>query len=217
MIVAFVTYPLLPGLHADDNIIAEYLTKRNIIVSAVSWDDPNVDWKKFDALVLRSMWDYFERPGEFNAWIEKIEAMGCVALNPVSVVRWNANKRYFDHFSKLGFKLPPYKICDQGSGGSLASILETSGWSKAVVKPVISGGSYNTWVVETSTAPLHEEQFQKLLSTSDLIVQKYVEEITSEGELSLIFFNKQFSHAIQKKPKTGDFRVQTQFGGTAVH
>ena len=31
----------------------------------------------------------------------------------------------------------------------------------------------------------------------------------------MVFFNKKFSHAICKKAKQGDFRVQTQFGGTA--
>lgn len=216
MHVAFVTYALLPELNADDKIIAQYLTERNINVTAVSWDDPRIDWQKFDVLVLRSMWDYFERPDEFNTWLEKIEALGCPVLNPVSVVRWNSNKRYFDTFSKLGFKLPAYKIYERGSNESLTTILAENGWKKAVVKPVISGGAYNTWITEVSTAPSQEEKFQQLLNTSDLIVQTFIDDIATEGELSLIFFNKQFSHAIQKKPKAGDFRVQTQFGGTAV-
>jgi hypothetical protein len=29
----------------------------------------------------------------------------------------------------------------------------------------------------------------------------------------LIFFNKKFSHAVNKKPVPGDFRIQVQFGG----
>ena len=56
---------------------------------------------------------------------------------------------------------------------------------------------------------------KRIATTYPVIVQKFMDEIINEGELSLIFFNKQFSHAISKKPKVGDFRVQQKFGGTA--
>jgi len=39
--------------------------------------------------------------------------------------------------------------------------------------------------------------------------------VTTQGEWSLLFFNKQFSHGVLKKPKSDDFRVQNDFGGTA--
>jgi len=37
--------------------------------------------------------------------------------------------------------------------------------------------------------------------------------ILEEGELSLFFFGGEFSHAIRKVPKPGDFRVQEEHGG----
>src|SRR3546814_14279829 len=37
--------------------------------------------------------------------------------------------------------------------------------------------------------------------------------IFTEGEFSLFFFGGRFSHAIVKRPASGDFRVQEQFGG----
>ena len=37
--------------------------------------------------------------------------------------------------------------------------------------------------------------------------------ILTEGEYSLFFFAGKFSHAIVKRPASGDFRVQEQFGG----
>ncbi|MBX9869797.1 MAG: hypothetical protein K2X63_08375, partial [Burkholderiaceae bacterium] len=39
-------------------------------------------------------------------------------------------------------------------------------------------------------------------------------EIVSDGEWSLIFFDGQYSHALIKRPKLGDFRVQSDHGGT---
>jgi len=36
----------------------------------------------------------------------------------------------------------------------------------------------------------------------------------TEGETSLLFFGGRFSHAVNKRPVPGDFRIQVQFGGT---
>ena len=93
--------------------------------------------------------------------------------------------------------------------------MEENKWSKAVVKPAVSGGAYNTWDTAIGTAGSDEMHFSELLKAGNVIVQQFVEEIITNGELSLVFFNKKFSHAICKKAKPGDFRVQTQFGGTA--
>jgi glutathione synthase/RimK-type ligase-like ATP-grasp enzyme len=213
MRLAFVTYVNAPELTEDDKILAEYLKQKNISVTVVLWDDQEIDWLKFDAVILRSMWDYFEKPKEFDEWLNRMLAIDCLVLNPVPVVKWNQNKNYFDDFTRKGFALPPYFICTQ-KGISLKSVLEKNGWEKAVVKPAISGGSYNTWVTTRASTMSDEQRFRDLLLSGNVIVQKFVEEIITKGEVSLIFFDKEFSHAICKKAKAGDFRVQSQFGGT---
>lgn len=214
MQVAFVTYHKFPDLYEDDQLLQQYLIQKDIVVTAVSWDDDTINWKEFDIIVLRSMWDYFERPMEFDKWLDKLVLVGCNVLNPVSVVKWNQNKTYFNDFSKKGVLLPPYVICSPNKVSTLKSILKDKGWSKAVVKPTISGGAYNTWITNTDTVDDDELRFTELVQHGDVIVQVFVEEIITKGELSLIFFNKKFSHAICKKAKQGDFRVQLQFGGT---
>lgn len=215
MQVAFVTYGKEPDLTIDDKILVQYLSRKNITVSPALWDDPSMDWQKFDAIVFRSMWDYFERPAEFNQWLDKLEQLDVKVLNPLSVVKWNQNKTYFDDFLQKGIQLPPYVICSKQSNVTLKETMKDNGWSKVVVKPAISGGAYNTWTANTDTVAADELRFAELLQAGDMIVQIFVEEIITEGELSLIFFNKRFSHAICKKARRGDFRVQTQFGGTA--
>lgn len=114
---------------------------------------------------------------------------------------------------RLGKYIPPFVFCDKGSKLSLANILRSNKWSKAVIKPAVSGGAFNTWV--SSADVEDEEQFEQMLIDGDVIVQKFMDEIVDHGELSLMFFNKVFSHAILKKTGQGDFRVQTQFGGTS--
>ncbi len=214
MKVAFVTYHKFPDLYEDDQLLQQYLIQKGIDVIPVSWDDAAINWQQFDIIILRSMWDYFERPVEFDNWLDKLESLDCNVLNPVSVVKWNQNKNYFDDFSRKGILLPAYVICKQKENYSLKEILENKKWSKAVVKPTISGGAYNTWTTNIDCAEDDKIRFTELLQQGDVIVQKFVEEIITKGELSLIFFNKKFSHAICKKAKQGDFRVQLQFGGT---
>lgn len=215
MNIAFVTYKDIPDLTADDKTIAAYLTEKDITVDAVVWDDENINWQLYDAIVLRSMWDYFERVDEFDTWLRKLEQLNCKVFNPVSVVQWNKNKSYFLEYSKNGIQLPPYHYCFRQTDEKLVDILKKNDWEKVVVKPSVSGGALNTWISTISSASADEASFSELLQNGDMIVQKFMEEIVTDGELSLIFFNKKFSHAICKRVKKNDFRVQTQFGGTA--
>lgn len=216
MHIAFVTYAKVPDFTIDDSLLAHYLSQRNIVVTPAPWDDASIDWHQFDVIILRSTWDYFERPVEFNQWLDSLLPLSDKILNPLSVVKWNQDKRYFDDFSSRGIELPPYVICPRNEKANLKQIMEDNGWRKAVVKPTISGGAYNTWIVNMDTAAADQHRFAALQETGDVIVQVFVEEIITNGELSLVFFNKKFSHAICKKAKQGDFRVQTEFGGTAA-
>jgi hypothetical protein len=214
MKIAFVTYAKAPDLTPDDRILAQYLSQKNITIVPVLWDDEAIDWYAFDAIIIRATWDYFERPQEFNQWLDRLEPLAHKVWNPLSVVKWNQDKRYFDDFTKKGIGLPPYIICPRNGKANLKQIMEDNGWRKAVVKPAISGGAYHTWVVHTDTAVADQPRFAALQETGDVIVQVFVEEILTHGELSLVFFDKKFSHAICKKAKPGDFRVQTEFGGS---
>jgi len=47
------------------------------------------------------------------------------------------------------------------------------------------------------------------------MVQRFVPEVLAPGEWSLVFISGEYSHAVVKSPTPGDFRVQSQFGGTA--
>jgi hypothetical protein len=61
-----------------------------------------------DLVILRSTWNYIHRLEEFLAWCA---AVGERLVNPPSVVRWNADKRYLleleraGHFQKLAAQM----------------------------------------------------------------------------------------------------------------
>jgi glutathione synthase/RimK-type ligase-like ATP-grasp enzyme len=46
-----------------------------------------------------------------------------------------------------------------------------------------------------------------------MIVQPLIEEIARTGEFSLMLFDGEYSHAVLKRPRSGDFRVQEYHGG----
>ncbi|HEV8084159.1 MAG TPA: hypothetical protein VGP55_13210 [Chitinophagaceae bacterium] len=210
---AFVTSGEQTNLTEDDKELAKYLTERGIAISPAVWDDSIINWNQYDAIILRSTWDYFLKPIEFDNWLDKLESLNCKVLNPVSVVKWNKSKKYFTEFSEKGILIPTYKFCVRGTDKNLGFILQENNWNKAVVKPAISCGSYNTWIATESISKYDELRFSDMLQEGDVIVQQFINEIITDGELSLIYFNKQFSHAIRKRAAENDFRVQPKFGG----
>src|SRR3954463_11600239 len=92
--IALVTYEELPELSHDDNILRAALERVGAIVEAVVWTDARVAWPSFDAVVVRSTWDYHRRLAEFRAWIDARERDGSHVQNPTAVLRWNAEKTY---------------------------------------------------------------------------------------------------------------------------
>lgn len=213
MNIAFATDHDRANYAEDDRLLVDYLIQHGEKVSPVIWNDPEADWESYDVIVFRSVWDYFILRDEFDLWLKKLEDLRVRVFNPLSVIAWNKNKTYFDHFKSLGIKIPAYQIIRSKDPQSLVDILTSQGWDKAVIKPAISGGAHNTWVTDTLSATSHSTRFDQLVSQQDVIVQKFSNEIINTGEWSLIFFNKKFSHAICKQAKAGEFRVQAQFGG----
>jgi hypothetical protein len=64
--------------------------------------------------------------------------------------------------------------------------------------------------------PALECTFAELVQQEALLLQPFQHAILSEGEISLMVIDGQFSHAIRKTPQAGDFRVQDDHGGS-VH
>lgn len=212
--IAFVTYDREPGGTADDALAVAALAVRGVPVMPTSWNDAQVDWSRFELVVIRSPWDYFIVPDAFQSWLARLEAARVRLLNPLPVLRWNMDKRYLRELESAGIAIPPTRWLSRGERANLAELLSAVGWRKAVLKPVISGGAFDTETVTPDSAAATQPRLDALLEGRDMMLQRYMEEIETEGEWSLLFFNRRFSHAVLKRPATGDFRVQSQHGGT---
>ena len=211
--VAFLTYDQLPQIGSDDHQVEMELLRRGIYVDAVPWKTKDIDWQKFDAIIIRSCWDYHLYPQEFIATLNCIDKLPIPVFNPISTILWNLHKGYLDALSQQGVIVPKSKLLTRGSSVDLAALIGEEKWTSAVIKPCISASSHNTWVTTRRTASQDNAALNKLLQHQDLIIQEFVDEICSNGEISLMFFDGTYSHSVIKKPTPGDFRVQETFGG----
>jgi hypothetical protein len=209
--IALITYAAAPGLTPDDRLVLEPLGCRGLGAEPVRWDDPAVDWTAFDAFVLRSCWDYHLRLSEFLAWLERIASQRL--WNPPALVRWNADKRYLLDLESRGVRIVPTLGLDRGDSVQLAEAMRARGWLRAVVKPSVSANAYETWDVSASGAPAEQARLEALLGKGAVLLQRFQEEVAAEGEWSLVFLGGAYSHAVLKRPRAGEFRVQEAFGG----
>jgi hypothetical protein len=214
-LIAFVTYSSLPGLADDDRLAVEELRRRGAEVEPAVWDDPRVQWSRYDRVVIRSCWDYHKRLEEFLGWLDRMEREEVPLWNPARVVRGNVDKAYLVDLAAAGLPVVPTVHLERGAAADLAGLLDERGWSEVVIKPSVSASAFRTRKVGRNEAPAAQAELDELLAASGVLIQSFLAEIRSGGEWSLIFLRGDFSHAILKRPRAGDFRVQQELGGSA--
>ena len=214
--VAFVTSADISALTDDDRLGRLALERMGMEVVPAAWDDPAVRWTEFDLVVVRSCWDYFERTDEFRRWLDMVEESGAPVVNPPAFLRWNMDKRYLRELEAAGARIPETAWVDGPDAPDLARLLAERGWEEAVVKPVVSGGGFETWRVrvDDGEAASHQARLTRLAQQVPMMVQRFLPAILADGELSLVYLEGQFSHALVKRARPGEFRVQAMHGGT---
>ena len=214
--IALTTCARLPDLAPDEALLVQALAQRDVEGCPAIWDDPAVRWTEFDAIVMRSAWDYHLKHDAFVAWLDARERDGTATWNPIPLLRWNSNKHYLGDLAKRGVNVVPTRWAEEFPELSLAQIMDAAGWREVVVKPAVSATAHETFRVHREAAASFEDRFAALRTAYQMQVQPLVREILGEGEWSLCFFGGEFSHAIRKRPARGDFRVQDEHGGRAI-
>ena len=212
--IALATYAAFPDLPPDDQIFQRALDRRGAQTVPLLWD-AQVDWSSFDVVVVRSCWDYHLRHNEFLAWIDRVERGGAILHNAPSILRWNSDKRYLRDLEQAGIDVVHTRWTDAALGPpSLASVLAEEGWHDVVIKPAISASATDTWHVPAGKSAEWEDRFRAMVRRGAVMIQPFVPEVARDGEWSLVFIGGEFSHAMLKHPAPGDFRVQTEHGGS---
>lgn len=203
----------LEQIFEDDDHLIHGLEKNGLSSKRVSWDDPKFDWNSAKVCVIRSPWDYADRQEEFFLWLEHV-SKASILLNPESQIRWNLDKHYLGELAEAGVNIPSSRYIKKGETRPLADVVLESGWDKCVLKPTIAGGARHTYLLNTRNVGEHESVFKELIGAEDMMLQEFMHNIQSRGEVSMMMINGEFTHAIIKKAKAGDFRVQDDWGGT---
>jgi hypothetical protein len=212
--VALATYSGNPQLCDDDRLLLPEFDRAGVSCTIVVWDDPTVNWMTFDTVVLRSCWDYHLRPQSFIAWLKALDSLDVVVFNAVSTLLGNIDKRYLRGINADDVVIPESYWITAGSQVSLEELIVGLGWNEVVIKPTVSASAFETWRSSRTAAPTDEDRFRSLVDARDAVVQRFMPEIMQAGELSLVFIAGGYSHAIVKRPRQGDFRVQEDFGGS---
>ncbi len=211
--IAILTFTRSAELCVDRQYLEQLFAQENLVYEEVIWDTPNVDWKEYDAVLIRSTCDYFEdKYDQFIKTLKHIEKLGIPLFNPTSIVSWNSKKSYLGDLKARGINVLETILTNIGQTKNLALPMQENNWHECVVKPVISAAAYKTFRVKLADAATFD--LSAHFGPHELfLIQPFAQEIIDEGEWSFIFFDKKFSHAMLSNPKPGDFRVQFFHGG----
>ncbi|HEY8105260.1 MAG TPA: hypothetical protein VIE46_04085, partial [Gemmatimonadales bacterium] len=189
-----------------------------VAAEPVIWDAATTEWAAFDAVVIRSCWDYHLKLAAFLEWLDRLGRLGVPVFNPPGLVRWNADKRYLLELADRGVTIVPTRLVRQGAPDprrALLEALEGLAADEAVVKPAVSASAHGTWRTSRARADADAPAFGALVSAGDVLVQPFVPTVAEVGEWSVVCFGGTPSHTVLKRPAPGDWRVQGELGGSA--
>ncbi|MET9388797.1 hypothetical protein ABZY20_00040 [Streptomyces sp. NPDC006624] len=189
--IAVVTYDARGAEHKDRDlpVLVGALREAGADAVAVAWDDPAVDWARFDLALIRSTWDYSWRAAEFAAWAERC-ARATRLVNPVEVVRWNADKRYLGQLAAAGVPAVPTRYYAPGETAELPTGHEY------VVKPASGAGARYAGRYPAGEREAAARQVERMHAEGfTVMVQPYLSSIDTEGERALQFFGGRLLHA----------------------
>ena len=210
--IALVTARAALPLDEDMPPLLLALREHDVQVETPYWDDPDVDWGRYDVAAIRSTWDYAERLDEFLDWTERC-ARQTRLVNPPPVLRWNTDKHYLVHLAHAGVPVVPTRFVEPGAdpavelarflagGAGAVSVGDGGVVGEFVVKPSVGAGSRDAARyrhVEQARALDHVARL--LAEGRSVMLQPYLGRVDERGETAVIYIGGQYSHAIRKGP-----------------
>lgn len=213
---SFVTWdiPNLDELFEEDKLLIRGFESQGFQTSHVIWTDTDIDWNQFDIALIRSTWDYVDKPELFLKVLSNINSSSCRLFNPFEAVRWNMDKHYLPELEKLGIPIIPTYPLSGKDIDTIYKLFNENKWYDVILKPAIGLGASDSYRITLDELDSKIKKLSINKSGSEYLVQPFIEDVISEGEWSFIYFNKQLSHVLLKKPAPGDYRVQEIYGGT---
>ncbi len=186
---------------------AAALRAAGLEVEPLAWTEAR-DLDCFDAVLPLVVWGYHFRLEQWLGLLDRLESGATPTINPPGLLRWNSDKSYLEQLAQRGVATVPSRTVAALDDAALNQARSDFG-PQLVVKPLVSAAADGTYRLGPGDALPEPARGQQML------IQPLMPSIATSGEYSLILFASEFSHAIVKRPKPGDFRVQPHLGGTS--
>ena len=203
----------IQNIFDDELPVIRALEERGMRVWRTNWDNPDFDWSSTRYVVFRSTWDYFDRYPEFSKWFESVAGLTSM-INPYDIIRWNMDKHYLRDLASKGINVPPTIYIEPEDPRTLQDIMLETGWEETILKPCISGTARHTYRLHPDNVSAHEPILRELIASESMMLQEFQRNVIPQGEMALVVLGGDYSHAVLKKAKEGDFRVHEDFGGS---
>lgn len=189
------------GQDLDLPLLLDACARHGIDVAARAWDDTSVGWSRFDAVLVRSTWDYAARRDEFLRWCSHV-AGATQLINPPPVLAWNTDKHYLGDLAALGVPVVPTRFVTPAQEPLPVLRDFLAGHPEAaefVVKPAIGAGSRGAQRFDRTQEFAAANHLGQLLDAGrDAMMQPYLPSVDVDGEHSLVFFDGQCNHAVRR-------------------
>jgi hypothetical protein len=208
---AFLTLDERGEFVIDDEHAVEPLAALGWQVSTLSWRQTATPWNRFEAVVIRSTWDYWNDVPAFLEALARINRQTRLA-NPLDLVHWNLAKTYLRDLQGKGVGVVPTAWLDGLRPDAVADCAAQLDSDDLVVKPVVGANGEDAFRISPRDGPRRLQEVADRFRGRACMVQPFRCNVLVEGEYSLFFFSGDFSHAILKVPMAGEFRSQEERG-----
>jgi len=191
------------------DVEADALRRAGCTVDAVAWTEL-ANAAGYDLVLPLVCWGYHLDYPRWLALLDHAEREHWPMINPPALLRWNSDKAYLAELAERGVSTVPTLAVESCCDADLEDARRQFGSDWLVIKPPVSASATGTYRVGPNDDLPGDSVRQPM------IVQPLIEEISRTGEFSLMLFDGEFSHAVVKRPKSGDFRVQPHLGGVTL-
>ena len=192
------------------DVLRNGFAPHGLTIEPVRWMWPGVDWKRFGGVMVNCAWDYQDRHEDFLATLDRIAAMGVPVFNSPDVVRWNIRKTYLRDFEARGVPVIPTLWPEHPAAADIRAAFAEFETGDVILKRQVGGGARAQMRYSRANTPA-----DGVIMDRPGMIQPFVPSIATEGEYSFLFVDGEFSHALVKRAKQGDYRIQEAYGGTS--
>lgn len=192
------------------DILRDGLAAHGLTLTPVRWMEP-LDWKRFAAVLVNCAWDYQDHHETFLATLDRIAALGVPVFNDPALVRWNIRKTYLRELEAKGIPIIPTHWPETPVAADIEAAMNAFGSDDVILKRQVGGGARAQVRYTRSDLPAPGSIMDR-----PGMIQPFVPAIATEGEFSFLFVDGEFSHALIKRPKSGDYRIQEAYGGQSM-